>query len=261
MIKPTKRIEIIAFLGLALLCLSLNFGNLASAQENNRQRVITTPTPTPTPKKSPKQTPTPKPTATPIFTPTPTPIPTPTATPTPVPIQSLPELQSRIRLSLARPELQRGQVGIKIVSLDTGQVIFDQNAEKYFMPASNMKSFTVATAMERLTPNFRFATSVYANSMPDADGVIRGDLTIYGKRDNILIIREVNGVKSFNRVDITKGDFINSPFYYLAQNDVVYVEPNKVRINGAAVGANTGVIISITSLVITLITLIVTTGK
>ena len=87
------------------------------------------------------------------------------------------------------------------------------------------------------------------------------DLTIYGKRDNILIIREVNGIKSYNRVDITKADFINSPFYYLAQNDVVYVEPNKVRINGAAVGANTGVIISITSLVITLITLIVTTSK
>lgn len=87
------------------------------------------------------------------------------------------------------------------------------------------------------------------------------DLTIYGRRDNVLIIREVNGIKSYNRVDITKADFINSPFYYLAQNDVVYVEPNKVRINGAAVGANTGVIISITSLFITLITLIVTTSK
>jgi polysaccharide export outer membrane protein len=85
------------------------------------------------------------------------------------------------------------------------------------------------------------------------------DLTIYGKRDNVLIIREINGVKSYNRVDITKADFINSPFYYLAQNDVVYVEPNKTRINGAAVGSNTGVIISITSLLITVITLIVTT--
>lgn len=84
------------------------------------------------------------------------------------------------------------------------------------------------------------------------------DLTIYGKRDNVLIIREVNGVKSYNRVDLTKADFINSPYYYLAQNDVVYVEPNKVRINGAAVGSNTGVIISVTSLIITLITLIVT---
>lgn len=84
------------------------------------------------------------------------------------------------------------------------------------------------------------------------------DLTIYGKRDNILIIREVNGVKSYNRVDITKAEFIHSPFYYLSQNDVVYVEPNKTRINGAAVGTNTGVIISISSLLITVITFIVT---
>jgi polysaccharide export outer membrane protein len=87
------------------------------------------------------------------------------------------------------------------------------------------------------------------------------DLTIYGKRDNILVIREVNGVKSYNRIDITKADFIHSPFYYLAQNDVVYVEPNKTRINGGAVGANTGVIISITSLLITVITLIVTASN
>jgi polysaccharide export outer membrane protein len=83
------------------------------------------------------------------------------------------------------------------------------------------------------------------------------DLTIYGKRDNVLIIREVNGVKSTHRVDLTKADFINSPYYYLAQNDVVYVEPIKTKINGAAVGPNTGVLISITSLIITLITLIV----
>lgn len=85
-----------------------------------------------------------------------------------------------------------------------------------------------------------------------------GDLTIYGKRDNILIIREVDGVKSFNRVDVTKADFINSPFYYLAQNDVVYVEPNKVKINGAAVGPGTGIIVSLVSVGISLITLAVT---
>jgi len=87
------------------------------------------------------------------------------------------------------------------------------------------------------------------------------DLTIHGRRDNILVIREINGIKSYNRVNITKSDFINSPFYYLAQNDVVYIEPNKTKINGAAVGPNTGVMISITSLLITLITLIVTTAK
>lgn len=87
------------------------------------------------------------------------------------------------------------------------------------------------------------------------------DLTIYGKRDNILIIREIDGVKSYNRVDLTKADFINSPFYYLSQNDVVYIEPNKNKINGAAVGPNTSVLISITSLLITIITLIVTSSN
>lgn len=82
------------------------------------------------------------------------------------------------------------------------------------------------------------------------------DMTIYGKRDNILIIREVNGIKSYNRVDITKADFINSPFYYLAQNDVVYVEPNKTKVNASAVGPNTSVIISAVSILISLCVLI-----
>ena len=82
------------------------------------------------------------------------------------------------------------------------------------------------------------------------------DLTIYGKRDNILVIREINGTKSYNRVDITKSDFINSPFYYLTQNDVVYVEPNRTKVNAAAVGPNTSVIISAISILISLSVLI-----
>jgi polysaccharide export outer membrane protein len=87
---------------------------------------------------------------------------------------------------------------------------------------------------------------------------LAGDLTIYGKRHNILIIREIDGVKSYNRVDITKADFINSQYYYLAQNDVVYVEPNKSRISGSAVGANTGVLFSAVSILLGVITLILT---
>ena len=80
-----------------------------------------------------------------------------------------------------------------------------------------------------------------------------GGLTIYGKRNNILIIRENNGVKTHNRVDITKADFINSPFYYLAQNDVVYIEPNKNAINKAAIPQNLGFFITIASILIALI--------
>lgn len=97
--------------------------------------------------------------------------------------RSLEDLQADIRGRLFRPELNRGQIGIKVVSLNTGKVVFEQNSEKYFMPASNMKNFTVATALEKLTPDFRFVTSVYASAMPDATGTIKGDLRIYGRGD------------------------------------------------------------------------------
>jgi polysaccharide export outer membrane protein len=57
-----------------------------------------------------------------------------------------------------------------------------------------------------------------------------GDLTIYGKRTNILIVRDDNGKKEFGRVDLTSRELYNSPYYYLRANDLVYVEPIKVRI-------------------------------
>jgi polysaccharide export outer membrane protein len=57
-----------------------------------------------------------------------------------------------------------------------------------------------------------------------------------------LIIREVDGVKTFNRVDITNATFMNSPFLFLAQNDVVYVEPNQNKINVGAVNPSIGLV-------------------
>src|SRR5262245_24219961 len=58
------------------------------------------------------------------------------------PVKSLSDIQSFIRERLARPEVSRGRVGVKIVSLNTGKVVYEQDADKYFMPASNMKNFT-----------------------------------------------------------------------------------------------------------------------
>lgn len=69
-------------------------------------------------------------------------------------------------------------------------------------------------------------------SLPAALG-LAGDITIYGRRDNILIIREENGKRTFNHIDLTKRDVFNSPYYYLHPNDVVYVEPGKARITNA----------------------------
>lgn len=150
-----------------IVFLGINFGT--SAQDTKRDRVIVGATPTP------KVSPTPKT--------SPTPIPKPTATPTPQTVQTLESLQAKIRLALSRPELRRGTVAVKIASLNSGKVVFEDSAEKYVMPASNMKSFTVATAIEKLTPNFRFVTSVFANSKPDETGTIKGDLTIFGRGD------------------------------------------------------------------------------
>lgn len=78
-----------------------------------------------------------------------------------------------------------------------------------------------------------------------------GDLKIQARRDNILIIRQVDGVVTYNRVDITKTDFINSPFYYLRQNDIVYVEPNRMAIQGYANGRATSLVYSLLGAIIT----------
>lgn len=84
-----------------------------------------------------------------------------------------------------------------------------------------------------------------------------GDLTIYGNRTNVLLIREKNGTKTMERIDLTKSDFLNSSAYYLSQNDVVYIEPNKTRINSSAIGPNLTVGISALSLIVTIIALTV----
>ncbi|RYY00766.1 polysaccharide export protein [bacterium] len=93
-------------------------------------------------------------------------------------------------------------------------------------------------------------------TLPEAISMA-GDMTIYGKRDNVLVVREMGGKKTYNFVDMTKSEFINSPFYYLTQNDLVVVEPNKTRINASVVGPNISVIISSLSLLITVIALLI----
>ena len=65
-------------------------------------------------------------------------------------------------------------------------------------------------------------------TLPEALG-LAGDLSIYGRRDNVLIIREEGGQRVFARLDLTRRDAFRSPYYSLHPNDIVYVEPNKVR--------------------------------
>jgi len=103
------------------------------------------------------------------------------------------ELQTRISQILAKPELAPALVGIKVTSLDSGRVLFEGNAEKLLRPASNMKMYTIAAALDRLSPDYRFTTSVFAAAKPDAAGVIHGDLRIYGRGDPSIAARFNNG--------------------------------------------------------------------
>jgi polysaccharide export outer membrane protein len=62
---------------------------------------------------------------------------------------------------------------------------------------------------------------------------LAGDMTFFGKRDNVLVIREQDGKRVFARIDVTKPDVFNSPYYYLQQNDIVFVDMRKGKVNSA----------------------------
>lgn len=91
---------------------------------------------------------------------------------------------------------------------------------------------------------------------------LSGDLTKYGKRDNILITRETTDGITTQRVDLTSTDFMQSDYFYLKQNDIVYVEPNKTRVNSSGVGPNISIYLTVISLLLTTTALILSnTGK
>jgi D-alanyl-D-alanine carboxypeptidase/D-alanyl-D-alanine-endopeptidase (penicillin-binding protein 4) len=137
---------------------------------------------------------------------------------------SLAELKSRIEEIVRQPELEPGFFAVKIVSLDTGLLIYEQSANKFVRPASNMKLYTVAAAFDRLTPDYHFMTSVYAKEKPD-DGKIKGDLIVYGRGDPSLAARFNNGdyFKGINDlagrivaagVKRVKGDLVGDESYF-----------------------------------------------
>ena len=85
-----------------------------------------------------------------------------------------------------------------------------------------------------------------------------GDLSIYGVRDRVKLIREnAKGRKEIHTVNLNDADIVNSPYYYLQQNDVLYVEPNSVKAKNSAIGTSTTIWISVTGALVSLASLIV----
>lgn len=98
-------------------------------------------------------------------------------------LETLARLRERLVARLSEPRFARAYWGIQVVSLETGNTLFTANADKAFLPASTAKLFTAALALDRLGPNFRVRTSLYAAARPDTSGTLRGDLILYGRGD------------------------------------------------------------------------------
>lgn len=97
--------------------------------------------------------------------------------------ETYPEFQARLQKIATHPRFSPAMLGLKIESLDTGKVIFEQNAEKLLKPASNGKMYTGALALDRLGPNYKIKTSFLAAAKPDAAGKLTSDLIVYGRGD------------------------------------------------------------------------------
>lgn len=85
-----------------------------------------------------------------------------------------------------------------------------------------------------------------------------GDLTIYGQRSDVTVIRENNGVRTTAQLDLTSQDIFLSPYYYLQQNDVIYVKPNKYKAQTGEYNQNRTFYLSLISTAISVATLVVT---
>lgn len=136
-------------------------------------------------------------------------------------------------------EIQLSVIGkVKLLNLTTFQardLIQDLASKTYNLPNVQVRfsNFKITVLGEVARP----ASYTVPNeklTVLDALG-LAGDLTIFGKRENVLLIREQGGEKHFVRLDLNSAELFNSPYYYLKQNDVLYVEPNK----GKAASLNT----------------------
>ena len=87
-----------------------------------------------------------------------------------------------------------------------------------------------------------------------------GDLTIYGNRNNVLLIRDNNVKKEYHRFDLTSSETLTSPYYYLQQNDILCVEPNKARKGNAQYSQNGQFNVSLASTIISALSVLVSLG-
>lgn len=132
---------------------------------------------------------------------------------------------------------------------------------------NRMKKYVVNPIVNINIINFKVTVLGQVNrpatyTVPDGQATLltalglAGDLTKYGERDNVLVVRNENGQITKTRIDLTKADFINSPFYQIKQNDVIFVSGNPTVTKTSRLDPNAGIYISVASIVVTILALV-----
>src|SRR4051812_17116093 len=111
-----------------------------------------------------------------------------------------PTLAAAIDRVLNEAEAASGRFGVFVMSLKDGRVLYSRDSDKLFTPASNMKIYTTAVALDLLGGDYRWRTSVYARRQPDANGVVDGELILYGRGAPDLISKPKGEAPSLTRL-------------------------------------------------------------
>lgn len=130
------------------------------------------------------------------------------------------------------------------------------NEQEHPIVTVRMSNYKISVLGEVTTPGMYTVTNEKVNVLEAL--AMAGDMTIYGVRDNVKLLREdAQGQKSIHILNLNDANIINSPYYYLQQNDVVYVEPNKVKAQNSSVGSMTSIWFSATSILLSVATMVI----
>src|SRR5437016_8177213 len=135
---------------------------------------------------------------------------------------------SRAEALLGTGPTGKGEWGLLIADAKTGETLYQQNANRYFVPASNMKLFTTALALAKLGPDFRFHTTLETHGTMSPDGMLAGDLFLVGRGDPNLSNRKFPYE--------SKEEFDGAPERVLAELADAIVAKGVKRITGDIVG-------------------------